>query len=258
MVDSNIDTWNPIQYQKFENERTQPFFDLIKLIQPRENLSILDLGCGTGKLTEILHNQLHAKNTVGLDNSHAMISECRKLETASLVFKQMAIQDFSKLGKFDLIFSNAALQWIDDHQKLFALIRDHLNSHGQLAVQMPNNFDYPSHKIAEELAKEKPFCDYIPPRDVPILDLSVYSEMLYQLGFKDQLVKSQVYPHLLESTHSVIEWVKGSLLTYYKKYLSPEKYEQFEKIYSKKIELHFGMKAPFFMPFTRIFIWGKL
>lgn len=253
------DSWNPQQYQKFSKERELPFYDLMKMISVRPNMSVVDLGCGTGHLTKILHETLGAKKTLGIDSSATMLKDSKLLEGSGtgLQFKQMDIDDFNPTEKYDLIFSNAALQWIPNHVELFARLSRYLSKQGQIAIQMPSNFDYPTHTIAKELAQDKLFKEQLGTgREPSVLSIEEYSLLLYRLGFEKQIVRLQVYPHILESTESIVEWVKGSLLTYYQSRLSPDLYNKFVAMYQERIISHFGDVRPFFMPFKRILIWA--
>jgi len=253
------DAWNPCQYEKFSKERDLPFEDLIQLISPEKEMTILDLGCGTGHLTQRLHETFEAKKTIGIDSSSSMLKICPIKENAStLIFQHTRIEDYIPNEPLDLIFSNAALQWVPEHEALLTQLTRYLSARGQFAIHMPNNFEYPSHALAKELAAESPFKELlINHRDPAVLPVEVYSQLLFHLGFKKQLVKSQVYPHILDSTQSIIEWVKGSLLTFYQSQLPPDLYQQFLEQYQNKIYAHFGDVRPFFMPFKRILLWAS-
>lgn len=254
------DSWNPEQYQKFEEERSLPFYDLIKLISPKKEMVAVDLGCGTGKLTKVLHDTLLSKSTLGIDASPAMLEESARYRQAGLEFTLMDIKDLHMPEKYDLIFSNAALQWVPDHFELFTRLASYLTKGGQFAIQMPANYDYPTHIIAGELARETPFKEELhgDGHRHHILTIEEYSKLLYQLGFKHQIVRMQVYPHLLDSAESLIEWTKGSLLTYYQSRLPPEKYDFFLQLYCEKVCGFFGKSKPFFLPFKRILIWSQI
>src|SRR5205085_3012814 len=115
-----MDSWNPQQYEKFRSERTQPFHDLLALVHPREEMRVVDLGCGTGELTVQLHKKLNARETIGIDSSANMLERSRGFQFADLHFKQSAIETFASDEPFDLIFSNAAIQWVDDHPRVLA------------------------------------------------------------------------------------------------------------------------------------------
>ena len=111
--------WNPAQYERFRDERSRPFFDLLDLVQPRPEMRVVDLGCGTGELTRELHRRLSARETIGIDNSPAMLAKSAAFAGDGLRFEQKDIGTFASEADFDLVFSNAALQWVPDHEPLF-------------------------------------------------------------------------------------------------------------------------------------------
>src|SRR5216117_2935146 len=116
------DAWDPAQYERFRDERARPFLDLLALVRPRPGMRVVDLGCGTGELTARLHDEVAA---------------------GGLRFEASDIAAFAAHAAWDLVFSNAALHWVDDHPALFARLTAALRPGGQLAVQMPANFDHP-------------------------------------------------------------------------------------------------------------------
>src|SRR5215207_10366627 len=110
--------WNPEQYGRFRDERARPFFDLLDLVQPQRGTRVIDLGCGTGELTRELHRRLAARETIGIDNSPAMLAKTAVFAGDGLRFEQGDIGAFTSDGDFDLVFSNAALHWIPEHRSL--------------------------------------------------------------------------------------------------------------------------------------------
>ena len=108
--------WDPDRYHQFQEERAAPFVDLLALVTRRENLRVVDLGCGTGELTARLADALPGADVVGLDRSPEMLSRAEPLTRPGLRFELGDIQTVS--GRWDLIFSNAALQWVEDHDAL--------------------------------------------------------------------------------------------------------------------------------------------
>lgn len=252
--------WDPVQYDKFERERSQPFFDLLDLVHPMHLPRIIDLGCGNGILTKFLHEKFKASYTLGIDSSKNMLAKTQLIETPNLIFKEQDISQLSSLEPFDLVISNAAIQWIPDHPALLKQFTELLKPGGQLAIQMPANQNYPTHIIAAELAAEEPFNlafkHQSPVHD--LLSMEEYAQLFNQLGFESQVVRVQLYVHFLESTASVVEWVKGSLLTYYKSHLDPELYAQFLKEYQKRLIENLGWSEPFFFSIKRLFLWGQL
>jgi trans-aconitate 2-methyltransferase len=252
------DTWNPQQYLKFAQARNEPFYDLLKLIMPHPNMSVIDLGCGTGQLTKLLHEELKAKHTLGIDSSLAMLEASKLYHTPHLSFRHQKVEELLPSVKFDLIFSNAALEWLPDHRQLFSKLSDQLSPHGQLAIQMPANFDYATHTIAKELGCQPPFKDLLGEGTLPnVLKVEEYSQILYDLGFARQNVRLQIYPVALESVDALLEWLKGSLLTYYQRYLSPDEFHHFLSSYRERMVNHFGYGGPIFIPYRRILLWGE-
>ena len=160
------------------------------------------------------------------------------------------------------MFANASLQWIDDHLNLLARMRTALREDGQLAFQVPANFRHPSHLLALEVANEPPFIDALY-GDVPedrgrfVLSPELYADLLYELGAKDQVVRMEVYGHELESTGEVVEWVMGTLLTPYRKRLSPELFDAFVERYRERLIEELGEREPYFYGFRRILCWAR-
>lgn len=254
--------WDPRQYEKFEKERSQPFYDLLQLIQPLEDHPrIVDLGCGNGMLTQIIHEKFHATYTLGIDASKEMLAKAKLLQHDHLVFKEQDIQLFHSKEPFQLVISNAALQWVPNHEALFKQMTGLLAPLGQLAVQVPANQNSPTHVLAAELAAEAPFKNAFKKEGSPmdnLLTMEQYAHLLDQLGYENQTVRLQLYAHFLESTASVMEWVKGSLLTYYKSHLGADLYAEFLKEYRKRLIERLGWSEPFFFPMKRLFLWGQL
>lgn len=249
------DKWNPVQYNKFERERSQPFYDLLALIRPEPDMHVIDLGCGTGQLTKVLHEKLQAKHTLGIDTSPAMLQEAKKLSSNGLTFIQKDILEIDPTQHYDLIFSNAALQWLPDHHKLFPFLIKQLRNDGQLAIQVPANFDFPTHTIAKELSGK--YKAYLQEAQMPsALTIEEYSSLLFQNGLKNQIVKAQIYPLALPSSKELIEWLKGSLLTFFEKYLPPDAFQEFMHEYTIEIEKTFGKNKSIFVPFKRILMWA--
>jgi trans-aconitate 2-methyltransferase len=254
------DSWDPAQYLKFADERSQPFFDLLQMVAPAPGGDVIDLGCGTGELTARLHAHTQARATVGIDSSEAMLAEARPLAGSGLRFEIGDISGFVAQGCFDIIFTNAALQWVPDHPGLLRRLAEGLRPSGQLAVQVPANDDHPSHIVAAEVAHEAPFVDHlrVMPPSVVHETPQRYAELLDELGFCEQHVRLQVYGHHLASTAAVVEWTKGTLLLRFQRLLPPELFDQFVERYRQRLVEVLGERAPYFFPFQRILFWGRL
>src|SRR5262249_44887183 len=143
-----VSAWSPDQYEKFKRERAQPFHDLVALIEHRPRMRVVDFGCGTGDLTRALHEHLQAEATVGIANSETMLLKSASFGTEMLRFERGDIEAFVTDRPYDLVFSNAALHWVEDHERLFTKLVGFLAPHGQLAVQMPYNYEHRSQTLA--------------------------------------------------------------------------------------------------------------
>ena len=251
--------WNPEQYGRFRDERAQPFFDLLALVPPRPGMRVVDLGCGTGELTRQLHRHLAARETLGIDNSPAMLAKSAPFAGDGLDFQDGDIDVFTGHGEYDLVFSNAALHWLPDHEALLSRLTAALNATGQIAVQVPANDDHPSHATAVAVAREAPFRDLLGGhvRQSPVLPPEHYARLLHNLGYRQQHVRLQVYGHTLESREAVVEWVRGSVLTDYERRLPPELWPAFLDRYHERLLPQLADTRPFFYPFKRVLFWGS-
>jgi trans-aconitate 2-methyltransferase len=253
-----LDAWNPTQYDKFRREREQPLFDLLALVRPKPGMRVVDLGCGTGKPTRVLHERLQPRETLGIDRSARMLEDAGADVPAGLRFEVGAIESFGPDGGYDLVFSNAAFHWVEHHDALVARLARALNPGGQLAFQVPAMHDSPSHAVAEELAATEFRDDFGGwRRPQPVLAPDAYARLLYRTGLVDQRVHLAVYPHVLASRDEVIEWMKGTLLTEYDRHLPAGRFAAFVEAYRKRLFAQLDDVRPFFFPFRRILCWGQ-
>lgn len=258
-----VDGWSPDQYHRFAAERSQPFRDLLGLVEPITSGSAVDLGCGSGELTAMLHSSTGAASTLGIDSSAAMLGEAAGRAGDGLTFAAGDLRDEPPGVPFDLVFSNAALQWVHDHPAVLATWRSWLRPGGQLAVQVPANFDHPSHTVSAALVGEDPFRsafgDGAPPYPVrSVLPPETYAALLHELGFVEQHVRLQVYPHMLDSSADVVEWVKGTSLTQFQKALPSHVFDEFVAEYRRRLLSEIGEHAPYFYSFKRILLRARL
>ena len=253
------DVWNPERYDRFRDERRRPFFDLLALVRPRPGMRVVDLGCGSGELTAELHRHLRAADTLGLDSSAAMLAKSDAFAADGLRFARGDIADFASGPTHDLVFSNAALHWLPAHEALFARLTAALAPGGQLAVQMPANFDHPSHTVAAEVAAEPSFRDALGGRAHAADNVRApedYARILDRLGYADQHVRLQVYGPHLASREEVVAWTSGTLLTDYERRLSPDDYARFVARFRERLMPRLEDTRPYFFTFKRLLLWG--
>jgi trans-aconitate 2-methyltransferase len=254
------DTWDPAQYEKFRREREQPFYDLLALVRPGPAMRVIDLGCGTGKQTRLLHERLNARETIGLDRSARMLESAKEGPSSdALRFELGTIESFPSDAPYDVVFSNAALHWIEDHHALVPRLVGALNPGGQLAFQVPAMHHHLSHVVADELAGTEPFRTALRGwrRPQPVLEPEEYARLLFRAGIAAPKVGVTIYPHVLDGREEVVEWMKGTLLTEYEKHLSPEHFDQFLSAYREGLLAKLQDERPFLFPFRRILCWGQ-
>lgn len=250
--------WDPAQYERFQRERTAPFHDLAARVRPGKKMRVLDLGCGTGELTRELHRELAAAETLGVDRSLSMLARSDDFADDGLHFRHGDIERFDE-GGWDLVFSNAALHWVEDHETLLERLVGLLAPGGQLAIQVPANHEYPTHVAGTEVAQAPPFRDALSGYVVRygVLDPVAYAALFHRLGIEDSEVRMRVYAHELPSRDAIVEWVKGAYLTAYKERLPKRLWESFLGRYQERLFLMLKDERPFFFPYKRILMWGR-
>lgn len=255
--------WNPQQYERFKSERAAPFEDLLALIEKRAELSpievieVIDLGCGTGQLTAQLASLWPHAQVLGIDASAEMLAQAPV--QPRLQFKQQTIESTVAGGnQWDLVFSHAALQWIDDHQQLWPQIWSLVRPGGQLAIQMPSNHGHTTHQLLRKLVSAEPFCSALSgwKRPLPVLGIEAYAHLLYDLGASQIQVLEKVYPHVLESAEELVQWMKGTAMVPYLERLSADLAASLVQAFRAEIQVAFP-ESPVFYGFRRTLIYAQ-
>ncbi|HEX2991369.1 MAG TPA: methyltransferase domain-containing protein [Anaerolineales bacterium] len=241
--------WDPNQYHKFQAQRSAPFYDLLALVDIRPHLNVVDLGCGTGELTRQLADALPDSDVSGLDSSPQMLEKAAAYAGPNLRFVQGDQAELS--GEWDLIFSNAALHWTENHSGLISSLYLKLRPGGQIAVQVPSNHNHISHRIIRETAGEEPFQTILNgfQRYAPVLSIDQYARLLFDCGADDIVVFEKVYPHILEDSDAVVEWISGTACVPYFERLGEHK-EDFISVIRDKMRRELS-HSPVFYPFRR-------
>ena len=253
------DVWSPQQYERFRAEREQPFWDLLALVDVPPGGHVVDLGCGTGALTRELHRALQATDTVGVDTSGSMLARAAEISEPGLGFVKGDIVTWSPATPCNVVFSNAALQWLDGHPRVFGRLCAFLAPNGVLVVQVPSNYDHASHTVAAEVALEEPFASATGgyTRESTVLRPEAYAELLHGLGLRDLHVRLQVYCHELPSTSDVVEWVRGTLLTDYQPRMPEELFGEYVVRYRQRLLDTLGDQRPYLFAFKRILMRAR-
>ncbi len=203
---------DPEQYARFRDQRSRPFFNLLDRIPaelPFE--SIVDLGCGSGELTRALAERWPKAHVLGLDYSPQMLARSGEYAIEGrLSFVEAKVEDYDT--PTDLIFANATLQWVDDHDTLFPRLAGLVNPGGAFAVQMPFSQVLRSHELLEETARTGPWATKLASwRRFQVRPLSWYVELLMGRGFSVDAWETTYY-FVLQGEDPVLEWVKGTSL----------------------------------------------
>jgi trans-aconitate 2-methyltransferase len=178
-----------------------------------------------------------------------MLAKAEAVKRPGLTFE---LGDQAELsGEWNLIFSNAALQWSENHQQLIGHLYGRLAAGGQIAVQIPSNHNHSSHRLIIETAQAEPFCTILDGfvRYAPVLPIDGYAQLFFDLGAENILVFEKVYPHILENSDAVVEWVSGTALVPYFERLGEHK-AAFLEVLREKYRAAMPGK-PVFYPFKR-------
>ncbi|MGK6344142.1 methyltransferase domain-containing protein [Chryseobacterium sp. DT-3] len=251
--------WNPDVYNQFKNIRFKPFYDLAELIADEKQMKAVDLGCGTGEQTAILTEKFPNAVFTGIDSSPEMLEKSKTLENKRLHFRLAETEEVLTADEnWDLIFSNAALQWSDNHQELFPKLISKLNTGGQLAVQMPYQPGNTLNKILFELADEEPFRTQLNGWNRPsaVLTIDEYAQILFDNGIQDLNLSQKVYPIIAEDHETLFRFISGSALIPYLEKLSEEQQKTFTKEFKQRIGKNFP-KLPAIYAFKRILLYGR-
>lgn len=249
-------TWNPRQYLKFASHRLRPALDLIARIDLVAPRSICDLGCGTGAITQILADRWPDASITGVDESSAMLEQAA-MEHPERAWRQQRIAEWEPDEPVDLIFSNAALHWLGDHATLFPKLMDGLVPGGVLAVQMPRNFDAPSHTLIAETARTGAWSGKLEHLlgPSPTAAPSVYHGLLAPRSASLDIWETE-YLQVLTGPDPVKEWTKGTWLMRFLEVLEPEERSAFEADYARRLQLAYPTQAggETLFPFRRLFL----
>ena len=207
--------WNSEQYLKFKNQRTQPAVDLAKRISGINPHTVLDIGCGPGNSTVVLKSVFPSADIIGVDNSENMIAKA-KSANPDLCFELMSVDNIcDSETKYDVIFSNACLQWVPDHKRVLPMLFDRLNENGVMAIQMPVNTEEPLFRIITDTVNEKKW-NFSPSlhEENKTLSGSEYFDIISSLTDTFDIWET-IYYHNMPSVNAMIEWVKGTRLLPY-------------------------------------------
>lgn len=251
--------WNSAQYLKFKAQRTQPAVDLAARIDINPS-EFIDIGCGPGNSTRVVKNRFPSARAVGADYSENMLEAARKDNPDCEFIRLDAGGDLSEFsGKFDLVFSNACIQWIPNHRELLPKMFSMLKNGGELAVQIPVNYDEPIHKIIGSVSASEKWREKLTnPSIFHTLFESEYFDILSDLTSDFEMWKT-VYCHRMPSHDSIIEWYKSTGLKPYLDALPDEEKEEFTNEVKREVEKAYPTQknGEIIFRFPRLFFIAK-
>jgi trans-aconitate 2-methyltransferase len=251
--------WDTALYLKFEAERTQPARDLLARVTqtPRR---IVDLGCGPGTSTRLLAARFPDAEILALDNSEPMLAEARR-RLPDVRFEAADIAKWRPRQRPDLIFANAALQWLPDHESLFPRLMSYLAEGGALAVQMPDNRQEPSHALMRLVAADGPWADRLVPiaktRAVIATHVEYYAWLTPLSAALD--IWQTTYVHPMSGVGAVVDWFRGSALRPFLNPLDECEREQFIERYMRELADAYGVEpgGSLLFLYPRLFVHAR-
>jgi trans-aconitate 2-methyltransferase len=252
--------WEPDLYRRYEAERSQPAKDLLARVTLKAPQMLVDLGCGPGNSTELLAERWPEAEILGVDNSEAMLESARK-RLPEARFEAADITAWRPGATPDLIFANASLQWVPNHDTLLPRLFGLLAPGGVLAVQMPDNQAEPTHRLMREIAAQTPFAAEIPEsvyRRVPTQPLLDYYDLLTARGGQVEVWRT-VYNHPMASPEAIVDWVRGTGLKAFLERLNPDLRPEFLARYTSAIAEAYPPRADgrLILAFPRMFITAR-
>ena len=224
-------TWNPDTYLAFADERSRPFADLTSRIGATRPGTVADLGGGPGGLTAGLAQRWPEARIEGLDTSPEMIEAAQQYADERLTFDVADLREWRPAAPVDVIVSNATLQWVPDHLDVLPRLVDALAPDGWLAIQVPANFDAPSHRLLYQLAADPRFAEATAGLErAAAPDAAAYLAALSSLDL-DVDAWETTYLHVLTGPDAVFRWISGTGARPVLQALSPRQRDEFEAEY---------------------------
>ncbi|MFT4268579.1 MAG: trans-aconitate 2-methyltransferase [Xenophilus sp.] len=255
-----MNTWNPALYRRYEDERTRPAAELLARVPQVDAARVVDLGCGPGNSTELLVRRFPGAQVIGTDNSEAMLASARE-RLPGVRFELSDIATWQPEAAPDLIYANAALQWVPGHESLVPRLFAALAPGGVLAIQMPDNRAEPTHRLMRELAAlapwKEPIGDYTRLR-TELLTIGDYYDLLAP-GAADVDVWHTIYQHRMDSAAAIVEWVRGTGLRPFIDPLPDELRASYLAEYERRIDAAYPVRADGkrLLAFPRMFIVAR-
>ena len=247
--------WDPNLYLKFGAERNRATTDLIAQIDLENPQRIVDLGCGPGNSTALLHARWPEADITGVDNSAEMLDEARK-QHPEWKWEQADVEQWSPATKFDLVFTNATLHWLRNHAALLPRLFAQVAPGGMFAAQIPHHGLSPAHHAIREISQQPQWeAKLASARErLTVHKPEFYYDVLAPLA-KRVDVWVTIYHHEMAHVEGILDWLRGTGLRPYLDALLPEEQQQFKRACLARFAELFTVRADgkVLLPYPRIF-----
>jgi trans-aconitate 2-methyltransferase len=253
--------WDPAVYARYGTERSRPFADLVARIGAQRPRAVADLGCGAGELTAALAQRWPDARVSGVDSSPEMIARAARLG-APVDFRVGDLRDWRPAPDTDVLVTNAALQWVPEHRELLDRWVGELPAGAWIAMQVPGNFDAPSHRALRGVGRRTPYATALADtlREAPVDDAAGYATRLTALGAVVDAWET-TYVHLLPATsadHPVLSWMEGTALRPVRARLDDRSWAGFRAELGERLAAAYPVENGLVtFPFRRIFVVAR-
>lgn len=249
--------WDPAGYLGFHLPRGRAFHDLVARVEAERPSRVVDLGCGPGHLTAVLARRWPDAVIEAFDSSVEMVQQARELGLNAML---LDATEWMPLPDTGVVVCNAVLQWVPDHAELIPRWMAALPAGAWFAMQVPGNFDAPSHKLVRELAAEPQWCELV--RDLseaPVAEPAGYAELLAATGAEVDAWET-TYLHRLRGSSPVLEWISTTALRPVRAALDDAQWEAFRAELAPRLDAAYPERpdGSTWFPFRRIFAVGHL
>jgi len=248
--------WDPAQYLTFGDHRLRPALELLQRIPLQAPAQVVDLGCGAGNVTAHLRRRWPQAAITGVDTSRQMLDAAAKVEP-SVTWVEADLATWTPPVPPDVLYANAALHWVTEQAPLFRRLVGLLAPGGVLAVQMPRNFEQPSHQLIYQAVAAGPWQARLQDvlRPVPVEGPAFYYDLLATLCAQIDLWETR-YVQVLRGENPVAEFTKGSWLKPLLDALEEPQRSAFEAEYRRLVQEAYPPRADgtTLFPFNRMFI----
>jgi trans-aconitate 2-methyltransferase len=245
--------WDDAQYLKFADERTRPARELLARVPVATPRRVVDLGCGPGNSTELLLERWPEAEIRGVDSSAEMLERARH-DLPNVEWVQADASVFDP-GEVDVLFANALLQWLPEHERLVPRLFERVQPGGALAFQVPRNFEEPSHRLMRETLG--PWAE----RTANVRSRSTIASPAFYYDLLAPAARSvdiwqTTYEHVMTDAAAIVEWVKGTGLRPYLEALTPSERPLFLEAYTRAIDAAYPPRSDGqrLFSFPRLFI----